>query len=79
MFKTLAFAIVIAAVAAAPETAHAVDSANGISANGLTSNGLTSNGLSANGLKSNGLTSNGAAPGGRVFGIELPSVTRPAR
>ena len=70
MFKTLAFASVIAAVAAASETAHAVDSANGLSANGLTANGLTSNGLTASGL-----TSNGAALSGRVFVIELPSET----
>ena len=80
MFKTLAFAIVIAALAAASETAHAVDSANGISANGLTANGLTANGLTANGLTANGLTasgltSNGAALSGRVFVIELPSET----
>ena len=70
MFKTLAFASVIAAVAAASETAHAVDSANGLSANGLTANGLTSNGLTASGL-----TFNGAALSGRVFVIELPSET----
>ena len=80
MFKTLAFAIVIAALAAAPETARAVDSANGISANGLSANGLSANGLTANGLTSNGLTasgltSNGAALSGRVFVIELPSET----
>jgi hypothetical protein len=75
MFKTLAFASVIAAVAAASETAHAVDSANGISANGLSANGLTANGLTSNGLTASGLTSNGAAISGRVFVIELPSET----
>ena len=85
MFKTLAFAIVIAAVASASKTAHAVCStnglsanglsANGLSANGLTSNGLTSNGLTSNGLTATGLISNGTAISGRVFVIELPSET----
>ena len=75
MFKALAFAMVIAALAAAPETARAVDSANGISANGLSANGLTANGLTSNGLTASGLTSNGAALSGRVFVIELPSET----
>jgi hypothetical protein len=70
MFKTLAFAIVIAAAVSASTTAHAVCGTNGLSANGLTSNGLTSNGLTAAGL-----ISNDAAIGGRVFVIELPSET----
>ena len=75
MFKTLAFAIVIAAVASASKTAHAVCSTNGLSANGLSANGLTSNGLTSNGLTATGLISNGAAISGRVFVIELPSET----